>query len=766
MCAAMKKTHQDLLSRAVAKAIEPLERRVLFASGDLDALFNNGGMVTLDTFGDHDFGNAVAVQSDNKVLVGGYVSTPEGYDVAVARFNVDGTLDTSFGSGGVAVTDLGTSFDTAFALKVQGDGKVVLAGGTLGVGGDFALVRYNANGTLDSGFGSGGIVRTDIQQNHDMASAMTLTSDGHIVVVGSAIQTGWQQFAVAKYTSSGALDSTFGGGDGIAVIEFAGGQSVGRAVTMLADGSMIVAGQAMSFDDLGMSYAAVKLGADGTQDAMFGTDGWAKVNLGGLDERANAVVILGGGRIVLVGESTTDSGQDVGLAALTSDGQLDTTFGGGAGYVVTDFAGGYDWGAGAYLQADGKILVAGSAGVNGLSEFAAARYNPDGSLDSTFGGGGTVSHPFAAGESFGNAVTLDGQGRILIAGNVITMSGTFDLALMRLENTVVLPNAAPTANPGGTYTVMAGQSVVVTGGGSHDVDGSVVVYEWDFNYDGNSFDVDATGASPTFNAPSNAGGTVRTVALRVIDNNGAVSVVSTTTITINVVPPPPPPPPPPAPSGNQAPGTALLVSDPANPGKKMLSVLGTSGTDQVHFKAGKKGNVEVRLGNKKLGTFSGMTRIVVDGGAGNDVLDAHGLSVPVALFGGKGNDVMRGGTNNDILVGGEGDDVIFGGKGNDVIVGGAGRDELYSVLGNDVLVGGSLKFENDVTSMSALLAEWTRTDRSLSQRVANLMNGGGKNGSVKMSGNVVDDNVRDVMFGNPNADWLVTGNNDRVQRVG
>src|SRR5688500_2418993 len=1027
-------TRAARIRAAIAGAIEPLESRMLFTAGDLDTTFGGTGTVSLNYFNRNDLANAVAVQSDGKVIVAGTTATgitAQGTDVALARYNVDGTLDTTFGVGGKVTTHLGGTSDSAFALVVQADGRVLLAGGvritSTSSGTDFALVRYNADGSLDTTFGTNGMVRTDLgSSTNDVANAMKLTSDGRIVLAGSSLVSGSQQFAAARYLSNGALDTTFGGGDGLVVMPFVNGNGQAKAVATLADGSIILAGTLMNFAaSTGSDYAAIRLLNDGTLDTNFGAAGWATVHLGGQGETANGVLVTSTGAIVLVGESSQTTQQVVGVARLTSAGQLDDTFGAGLGFVTTNFAGGINFGAGAVLQGDGKIVVAGTATVNGLSRFAVARYESDGALDDTFAGAGKVTYAFAEGESFGKAIAADGQGRLVLAGNVSVAAGNADFALMRLENQLNVPptahaggpylvnagglvvldgsgssdvdgsivsyewdfdydgatfhvdgagvaptfsaanltgpavrtvalrvtdntgashlltttltvnasptahaggpylvnaggsvvldgggsadvdgsvvsyewdfdydgssfdvdgsganpnfsaagvngpalrtialrvtdnhgavgivtalltvnalptghaggsyvvnaggsivldgsgsgdvdgsivsyewdlnydgstfnsdatgasatfsasglsgpgvrtvalrvtddrgathlvtttvtiNAAPTARPGGPYSVTAGQSVQVNGGSSTDADGSIVTYQWDFNYDGVSFDVDASGATATFTAPAGAGGTTRTIALRVVDNNGAVSV-ATTAVTITAVLP------------TQGPGTAVLVNDPDAPGKKMLSVLGTAGADQIRLKQDKKGNVEVRLGNKRLGSFSGMTRIVVDGGAGNDTIDASGVTVPVVILGGDGDDLINGGDGNDILLGGAGNDNISGSYGNDLIGGGKGRDALFSHFGNDLVLADALSFENDLRSTTAVLSEWTRNDRSLAQRVANLMNGGGKNGKTKLSGNVVDDKAADRIFGTPNADLLLTGAGDGRKRL-
>ncbi|HEV2296849.1 MAG TPA: PKD domain-containing protein [Tepidisphaeraceae bacterium] len=822
--------------------VEPLEPRLLFTAGDLDTTFGGTGSVTLNYFSRNDLAYAVAVQSDGKVLVAGTTATgtTTGTDVALARHNPDGTLDTTFGVGGKVVTHLGGTSDSAFALAVQSDGRVLLAGGARAglTGTDFALVRYNADGSLDGTFGSGGIVRTDLGFGaNDLATAMKLTADGRIVLAGWTTIVGTQQFAAVRYTSAGALDMSFGGGDGIALAEFANGTTQAKSLALLPDGSMILAGTLLDYDASGTDYAAVRLLADGTLDTAFGAGGWATVHLGGDGESANGVLVTPDGLIVLVGDSWQSTQQVVGVARLTAGGLLDLTFGGGAGYVLTSFGGGVNNAAATHLQIDGKIVVAGSTNASGLSRFAVARYESTGVLDASFAGGGIGTYGFSLGESFGKALAADGEGRLIVAGNVSAATGNFDFGVLRLENalnirpvahagdtylvnagnTIILDgsgstdidgsivayewdfdydgstfdvdatgvttvyaagaagtrtvalrvtdnhgatstiatalvtiNAPPTANPGGTYTVVAGSSVDLSGSGSSDVDGWIIAWEWDFNYDGSSFTADAVGAAVSFIAPVDSGGTTRTIALRCIDNHGATHL-AITTITIDSPPP--------------LPGSASLVNDPVHPGRQMLLVEGTAGADRIVFATGKTGLIEVKLGNRSLGTFADISRIIVNGGDGDDMINAGSVAVPVVLFGGAGNDTLTGGANHDILIGGAGDDDLDGGQGDDLLVGGADRDKLDSQHGNDVLVGAALAFEHDSAALHAVLAEWTRTDLSLTQRISNLLNGGGRNGSVVLSGaNVLEDNAADTLSGTEGADWLLSGPGDNVKR--
>src|SRR5439155_8000924 len=167
----LSKTAWRMITKAIARAypkysqrtggfgLEAMEVRTLMSAG-LDPDFGAGGM-TLADFGGSDQGYAMAVQNVGKVLMAGRAWHVDQYDFGVVRFNTDGTLDTSFGNGGMVTTDLGSMFDAAYAMAIQTNGKIVVVGQTEGNGYDFGMVRYNSDGSLDSGFGNAGIVTTD-----------------------------------------------------------------------------------------------------------------------------------------------------------------------------------------------------------------------------------------------------------------------------------------------------------------------------------------------------------------------------------------------------------------------------------------------------------------------------------------------------------------------------------------------------------------------------------------------------------------------------
>jgi uncharacterized delta-60 repeat protein len=187
--------------------------------GDLDTSFSRDGKVTTDFGSPSDRALALALQPDSKLVVAGVSLASGSNDFALARYHRDGALDTTFGAGGTVRTDFvpafGGSSDVAYALALQPDGKIVVAGVSNGNGSnDFALARYHHDGALDTTFGAGGTVTTDFGGN-DIAYAVALQPDGKIVLAGHSASSGFPPpaiFALARYTATGALDPSFGSG--------------------------------------------------------------------------------------------------------------------------------------------------------------------------------------------------------------------------------------------------------------------------------------------------------------------------------------------------------------------------------------------------------------------------------------------------------------------------------------------------------------------------------------------------------------------------
>ena len=336
-----------------------------------------------------------------------------------------GSLDRSFGGDGRVRFNLRVIPGSAV---LQPDGKLVAAGFRRF---DVALARLNANGSLDTSFGAGGVVHTDFggPDAADRANALVLQPDGKLVAAGRSLSgpIGNVDLILARYHPDGSLDASFGAG-GI-VVESRGFS--GNALLLQPDGKLVAA------DGGGQLF---RFNPDGTLDTSFGDDGRVALNFGG-PGGFSALVLQPDGKLVAAGVAgTIDTGDfllahrgDFLLARFNPDGSLDTSFGTG-GLVVTDF--GRDSAANALvLQADGKLVAGGNLFVRRFEpDFIVARYQPDGSLDATFGSGGAVQTRF--GRSFVGlqALVLQADGKLVAAGDS-NASGDSDFALARYVTT-------------------------------------------------------------------------------------------------------------------------------------------------------------------------------------------------------------------------------------------------------------------------------------------------------------------------------------------
>jgi len=379
---------------------------------------SGGGKITTDFGGyGYDYGKSVTVQADSKILLGGYsfIGSNDVSVFALVRYHTDGSLDTGFGGDGKVTTDF-RYWAQGNSVTVQADGKILLGGyANIGSTDDFALVRYNANGSLDKSFGGDGRVTTDLG-HQEYGMSVTVQANGKILLGGSSHNGSNNDFALIRYNTDGTLDTGFGG-DGIATTDF-GGWEEGSSVTVQADGKILLGGRSYSINDnvtSNMGFALVRYNTDGSLDTRFGGDGEVTTNFGDWDE-GQSVTVQADGKILLGGRNN--------LARYNTDGSLDKSFG-GDGKVTTDGVGGTS----VTVQADGKILLAGVGDNGSNQDFALVRYNTDGSLDAGFGGDGIVTTDFGNSD-VGYSVTVQADGKILLAGS--SHSGGYrDFALAR-----------------------------------------------------------------------------------------------------------------------------------------------------------------------------------------------------------------------------------------------------------------------------------------------------------------------------------------------
>ena len=371
------------------------------SDGSLDLSFGVDGIATTDVGVSTDAGYDVALQADGKILVTGFTDSGTSDDFVLIRYNADGTLDTSFDGDGIVTTDLSTTGDVAESVVVQADGKILVAGSAFnGTDYDFALVRYNADGSLDTSFAGDGIATTDLGSGADRGRSVTVQSDGKILVAGKGIATD-ADFAIVRYNSDGSLDTSFGG-DGITTTDVGGGADAGFSVTVQPDGKILVAGR--SYDGSSDAFALTRYNSDGSLDTSFDNDGIVTTDIGVGTDIAYSVDLQPDGKILATGYSNNGVSTEIALIRYNSDGSLDTTFG-GSGIVTTDLGPGNDSAYDAALQSDGKIVVAGYSDNGPSVDFAILRYNADGSLDTTFDSGLLNATPtFVEG---GSAIVLD-----------------------------------------------------------------------------------------------------------------------------------------------------------------------------------------------------------------------------------------------------------------------------------------------------------------------------------------------------------------------
>lgn len=389
------------------------------AAGDLDTSFSGDGKTTVNFTAGFDWVNAVLVQPDGNIVTIGGTGGRNGV-FALARHNPDGTLDSNFGGDGRVTTSLGRGWDSAEGIALQTDGKIVVVGGN--EGGRMALARYNADGSLDSTFSGDGKVLTNLTPGSDYAMGVALQADGKIVVTGVAGGLGGR-VAVARYNADGSLDSTFSG-DGKVMTNFTAGDDRATSIELQADGKIVVAGTA-DYTKRAARFALARYEPDGTLDSTFSGDGRVMTNLTAWFDGAYGLAVQpSDGKIVAVGWAD----DMMGLVRYETDGTIDPSFTGGV--VLTNFTIGYDYASGVELQADGKIVVAGPANYFGKnSKFALARYTTSGALDSTFSGDGRVMTDFTAGRDRAFALTLQpADEKILVAGEAGGQGGRFAIA--------------------------------------------------------------------------------------------------------------------------------------------------------------------------------------------------------------------------------------------------------------------------------------------------------------------------------------------------
>jgi uncharacterized delta-60 repeat protein len=401
-------------------------------SGSLDVSFDFNGTFYTNLGPLYNVGRSVAVQANGKIVIAGSGSNSSDYDFGLIRLNTDGSLDITFDSDGKLTTDFGTDNDDAYSAVIQPDNKI-LAGGTSRIGSndDFVLARYNTDGSLDATFDTDGKVITPIGSSHDRCRAIVLQSNGKILAAGSSFNGIDYDFALLRYNTDGSLDLTFDT-DGMVTTPIGSGDDEAMSVTLQSDGKIVIAG--ISYNGTNEDFAVVRYNSDGSLDNTFDTDGKLTTSFGAGDDIGQSVTLQYDGKIVVAGSAfISGTNDDFAIARYNLDGSLDNTFS-TDGKVTTNFSGVfYDNGKSVVIQVDGKILVSGSHFNASNYDFAVARYNNNGSLDNTFDTDGKVTTSIGS-TNAGTSIALQTDGKILVVGDYIGAGHQF--AAARYNNSI------------------------------------------------------------------------------------------------------------------------------------------------------------------------------------------------------------------------------------------------------------------------------------------------------------------------------------------
>ena len=388
--------------------------------GSLDPSFGQGGKVTTKIGSDDAEFGSLAIQKDGKLVAAGgstkgFYGDDSGSDgnFVLVRYGANGSLDRSFGSGGIAKTPSGPAaighepIGWATDLVIQPDGKLVAAGTTAGATcGGFLVVRFQANGTLDRSFGSGGRIASD----NAVHGALAVQPDGKLLLVSldeGCVINAPGVFKLSRYKPNGTLDRSFGrGGTVTTPIELG-------PLVVQPDGKILAGGS--SWNGSRYVFALVRYNANGTLDRSFGLNGKVTTPIG-----LFSLVIQPDGKLVGAGSGTKGSHSVFALFRYSPSGSPDRSF--GSGGSVTTAIGADASALTLVIQRDGKLVAAGASrklpsSVKGSRDvFALVRYNADGTLDTSFGKGGIVTTAIGTGDAQPLSLILQPRTTLLAAG--------------------------------------------------------------------------------------------------------------------------------------------------------------------------------------------------------------------------------------------------------------------------------------------------------------------------------------------------------------
>lgn len=693
---------------------------------------------------------ATEILEDGRILLAGYTQS---LDFGLVQLKQDGSVDEQFGTNGISTTAFGSGQDIARSLTVQPDGKILVAGYTDKGNNnyDFAVARYNPNGRLDITFGNAGKITTSIGDPTlagDYAYKIGVQSDGKIVVSGSSHLSGdsdnYYDFAVVRYLQNGSIDTTFGT-NGIATNAVGTAGDFGVCQFVQPDDKILVGGWSESSID-GIStvdFSLLRLNVDGSLDSTFGSGGKVMTPVGSSWDNARDIAVQPDGKIIQVGSVALPAeiihgmqytNSAYGVVRYNSDGSIDTSF--GANGVATVQVGFSDVCESVVLQPDGKILVGGWSWLadpyyDDNLNFSLARFNSDGTLDTSFESGGIMMLDFAGQRDYLFDMKLRDDGVIVAAGFTEAGNQTgLAVALIGTDN---------------EDSLVGGRQIDIIFGfdGDDYIDGGLGA---DDLYGGTGDDIYAINSSEDeiFELTDEGVDTVLvdfsfelTENLENITLLGVMSLNATGNADINIL------------TGNT--GANLLD--------------GFGGADTL--RGGEGNDTYIVYGDGE----------VIEDTAGTDLVKSHATWTlaadleNLALLGSEainatGNaltNFLNGNQADNVLSGRDGVDTLVGGAGNDTLDGGVGADRLSGGLGDDIYLVDNRRdtvTEKPGQGIDTIQTALASLSLSLLTAVENLTYIGVENAFLignKLSNLLYGSTGNDLLNGGSGADALVGG---------
>ncbi|MFN0277156.1 MAG: CHRD domain-containing protein [Pyrinomonadaceae bacterium] len=396
-------------------------------AGALDSTFGTNGTLSTAVGAGTDAAQAVAIQADGKIVAAGFAFNGLDNDFAVVRYNPDGTLDAAFDGDGIVTTTIGTGNDEAYGVAVQPDGKIILAGQSFNaVDTDIAFVRYNTDGTLDATFSGDGRTTIAAGPGSDTVRSVALQGDGKIIAAGNASNGTNNDIVVVRLGADGLPDKSFGG-DGLVLTPIGASSDFAYGVAVQTDGKIVVAGYYQSAT--GIDTAILRYNADGSPDGTFDGDGISTYSFSPETDEALSLVLQNDGKIVIAGCIRNGGANDFLIARFNVNGAVDTSFATNGSSIVA-FSSLIDIALGVAIQPDGKIVAVGFGNNGSNNDFSLVRLNADGTADLGFDGDGRLQTAIGTGGDNANAVTVQADGKIVVVGRTV-IGATSDFGVVR-----------------------------------------------------------------------------------------------------------------------------------------------------------------------------------------------------------------------------------------------------------------------------------------------------------------------------------------------